>query len=150
MKSLIIISILSGIITASCTGQRIKANKVPSIVVNTLKAAYPTATDVEWKKAGNQYEAAVDLTGTSDRTLRIDASGKTVMTKEEMPATGLLPAIATLIREKYTGYSIDDVEKVQKDGLVFYQVDLDSPRKKDLKLVFASDGAATAAFPYWD
>jgi biopolymer transport protein ExbD len=150
MKSLMVITLLSGLITASCTGQRLKQDKVPSVVVNTLKAKYPTANQVEWKKVSNQYEAELELNSNQDVTLRIDASGKTIMMKENLPVQELVPAVTAILKEKYAEYSIDDVDKIQKDGLVFYQVDLDARKEKDVKLVFIPDGTIAESQAYWD
>lgn len=150
MKSLMIITLLAGVTSASCSGQRVKQDKVPSIVVNTLRAAYPAAADIEWKKVSGHYEAELDHAGGNDITMRIDASGKTLMVKEDLPVAALAPAIASHIGDKYAGYTIDDADKIEKEGVVYYQVELDARKKKDVQLVFAADGSLAQSLAYWD
>ena len=150
MKQLTGILFLSALFNVSCTGQRINEKKVPSVVVNTLKTKYPASTDVDWKKLNAVYEAEIDLSGNKEVKLRIDSTGTITMTKQDILQTELLPAILAFIGEKYNQYTIDDVHKVENNGKVFYQVDLDARNKKDVQLVFSSDGKEASSVTYWD
>ena len=51
------------------------------------------------------------------------------------------------------GLTHKDVEAVEKEGAVFYQVELDGKGLKglkDKKLVFGADGKEANSFTYWD
>ena len=150
MKHLIGILFLSALFNASCTGQRINEKKVPSVVVNTLKATYQASTNVDWKKLNSTYEAEVDLKDDKEVKVRLDSTGTIKMTNQDILQTELLPAVLAFINEKYNQYTIDDIHKVENNGKVFYQVDLDARNKKDVQLVFSSDGKEETSFPYWD
>lgn len=141
---------MSVLFNVSCTGQRMNEKKVPSVVVNTLKAKYPASTDIDWKKSNALYEAEIDLRDDKEVNVRIDAAGIIIMTKQDISQTELLPAILVFISERYKQYTIDDIQKIENMGQVFYQVDLDARNEKDVQLVFSSYGKQERSIPYWD
>src|SRR5688500_14090982 len=108
MKSQVFTLLFVVIIGSSCTGQNIAADKVPSIVLNALKAAHPNATDVEWEKHQKFYEAEFDINDSTDVSVRIDEAGKVVMQKQETPTARLPSGIINAIQQKYLEYVVDD------------------------------------------
>ena len=66
--------------------------------------------------------------------------GKLVMYKMDIKENELSAAVSSIIRTEYIGYKIDDAEKIEKDGVTYYEVELEGKGKKDLKLNFSADG----------
>jgi hypothetical protein len=135
----------SGLVACS---QDIKAEKVPALVQNALKLKFPDAVDIEWEKNKKFFEADYDVAATEYAAL-IDASGKILMTKKEILATELPAAISASIQQNFADYEVNDLEQIEKDGAVFYQVELEK-RNKALKQVFSADGNINKALAYWD
>ena len=150
MKQLLVIVGITSFLDFSCTGQRITEAKVPSVVVNTLKTKYPTAEKADWRKSNDLYEAEIDVAKDNELTVRIDATGNLLMQKQDILQDDLLPVIQSFIDEKYSGYTIDDMHKIDNNGTIYYQVDLDARRKNDVKLVFTADGREERSIAYWD
>jgi uncharacterized membrane protein YkoI len=146
MKNILLISIAASISLVSC-GQDMPAEKVPSVVQNTVQSAFGAVLNIEWEKKKQYYEAEFDR-DSIEYTACIDATGKLLMYKADIALTTLPAAIATTIGVDHAGYTIDDTEKLEKDGLVYYQVELEAKGKKDRKLVFTADGKTTQQVQY--
>ena len=101
MKKQIILLFPLALLMFSCSGQRISKDKVPSLVLNTLKAKYPLANDVDWEKQGNLYEAELDINDSTEISVRIDEAGKLIMQKQDAPESDLPSAIMMVIKNKY-------------------------------------------------
>jgi hypothetical protein len=150
MKKYMILSVVSGMIFASCGGQNISSNKVPSVVRNTLSTSYPQVQQVDWDREGKFYEAEWNLNDSLERSVLIDDSGKIVMQKEDIPNTGLASAILSAVQTLHPGYAVDDVEKIDRDGKTYFQVELKKTGSKELHLVFTPDGKEEKSFTSWD
>ena len=140
MKTMLLslIALSSGFLSCS---QDVPANKVPSIVQNTVQSKFPNATDIEWEKKQNFYEAEFDV-NKIDHKAHIDSNGKLIVYKVEIRKDELPAAITAAVSRQYSGYGIDDADKLEKDGTTYYQVELDAKGKKDQLLVFTVDGRA--------
>lgn len=123
--------------------------KVPSVVRNALDARYPNAADVEWKAGPNGYEAEFGPER-AEVTVNIASSGKFLRQKTELETAALPPVILEKIRADYNHAEIDDVEKVEADGLTYYQIELERKGAEDTELVLDADGRAQTQIPYWD
>ena len=150
MKKQIIILLPLALLFFSCSGQKISKEKVPSLVLNTLKAKYPLATDVDWKKQGNLYEAELDINDTTEISVRIDDAGKLIMHKQDVSSNDLTSGIMGILKNKYKDYSIDDIEKIESSSAIYYQVELKGKGKKKLNLVFSEEGREENNISYWD
>ena len=133
---------------SACTGQDIPENKVPSVVVNALAEAFPTATDVEWEKQNGNFEAEFDSAST-DYTVLLNATGAIVEAKHEITVAELPEAVQNAISVNYKDQQPDEVDLLEKDGQTFYQVELDG-KVKETKLVFDAAGKEQTGFAYWD
>jgi len=150
MKTRLIPFIIVAAVAASCSSKSIPPAKVPSVVVNTLRAQHPVAAGVEWEKHNDYYEVEFDMNDSTDVTLQIDPSGKVLTEKQDVGIAELPASIVQAVQTGYAGYRIDDVEKVSKDGSIYYQLELDGTGKKDLKLVLNGDGQVAKGIAYWD
>ena len=146
MKCIALVVTASLFSLCSCS-QDIPADKVPSVVLNTVQAKFGTAAKIEWEKKSNLYEAEFKM-DTTEYAVYIDSSGKLVMYKLDINENQLPTAVSTIISTGYIGYKIDDAEKIEKDGITYYQVELEGKGKKDLELVFTADGKPASQMNY--
>ena len=134
---------------ASCSSRQIPSSKVPSVVLNMVKAKYPDVKEVEWIKIKNGYEAEIQLNDSTEFNMQMDGSGKLVMQKEDIAITALPPAIVAAVNTR-TGYTVDEAERMEKNGVTYYQLELEAKGKKDLELVMTEDGKEAQAVAFWD
>jgi hypothetical protein len=78
----------------------------------------------------------------------IDVSGKIIMHKQDIKENELPAVVTGAISQAYAGYKVDDAEKLEKDGVAYYQVELEAKSKKDLQLVFTGDGKIAQQVTY--
>jgi hypothetical protein len=149
MKTHIITFVLAGISFVAC-GQKTKTTDIPSVVQNTLTAKYQNPSGLKWEQKGNLYEADFKLSG-QEHTVEIDNTGKQLRSKIDLNEKEIPAAILTAIRSTYKNYKIDDVEKMEVTGAVYYQIELDiTGESKDIELVFDSNGTLNKQQAYWD
>lgn len=130
----------------SCSDE-LPAAKVPSLVQNSVKAKFPEAIDIDWKKSMVGFEAEFDI-NKIEYTVHIDSTGKLLLSKHDIKNEEFPPAITTKINTDYSGYKIDDAEIIQQDTLTYYQAELESKGKKDLRLVLFPDGSLATQLKY--
>ena len=146
MKGFILFVTAVSISLVSCS-QDIPASKVPSVVQNALQSKFANAVNVEWEKIGSLFEAEFDLNN-ADYKAHIDPSGKLIVYKSDLKPAELPAAVTDVISREHTGYKIDDADKLEKDGMTYYQVELDASGKQDKLLVFTSDGKPAEGISY--
>lgn len=128
--------------------QDIPASQVPQAVQQAVTARYADAHDIDWEMKGNHYEAEVDRKGQPDIHLLVDGNGRIVAEKHEIKDKRLPAGVEQSIKSKYSGYRVDDVDRIVRDGKTYYQVELDAPMKQDLHLVFSENGSEHQ-MDYW-
>jgi hypothetical protein len=138
MKKTMIIMLVGMIVSLESNAQDVAAANVPSVVLNTLQTKFTNAADLEWEMDGDLFKAEFEI-GTRDHKAWIDKAGVIKKHKEDISKNDLPAAIKQNIEKDFKSYRIDDVDKIESDGNVFYQVELDgSP--DDRKLLFTPDG----------
>lgn len=148
-EKLFSVVVAAGLLIA-CSNQKISSANVPSVVLNAVSEQYPAKEEVEWKKLGNFYEAEIDLNDSVDVTVQVNEAGRVLMQKQDIATSELPDAVRSAVQSKYPDYTIDEVEKVEKAGVEYYQMELEASGKKDVKLVFTADGKEDAGTGYWD
>lgn len=126
-------------IVSVAAAQDISKKDVPSVVLNAVQSRYPHATDLEWEKRGDLYKAEFEVNN-RDHELWIDSNGNIQTHREEISKSALPAVVSESIKANFEGYKIDDVDKIEKDGKVFYRVELDG-RAGDRNVLFAADGS---------
>ena len=150
MKKNYFLFISVALLVAACGSQNVSRNKVPSLVLNTLKAKYPDTDHVDWKKQGNLYEVELDINDSVEIAVLIDDAGKFIMQKQDVADSELPAGIITAMQNQHKDYRVDDVEKIDKGGAVYYQVELKAKGKKELNKVLSADGNEEKTIAYWD
>lgn len=149
MKSFITALIPALLISGSVMAQQdIPASKVPAQVRKTIESKYPGAKDIDWEQHGDNYEAEIEQKGMRDMHLLVDASGNIIGEKQEMKARQLPASITKYVTEKHSGYHIDDVHRIVRNGKTFYQLELEANLKNDIYLVFSENGTLQN-MDYW-
>lgn len=110
--------------TGTAMAQDLSRAEVPSILNDAFNKEYPKATDVEWEKELDNYKVEFDLKR-QDHEVWYNASG-TVLKKEIEITEGELPqVIRDVIKSKYAGYRVDDVEVIWQNNATTYEVELE-------------------------
>ncbi|MEJ6978982.1 hypothetical protein WG906_00880 [Pedobacter sp. P351] len=148
MKNFTLLIVFTGIIMISCSGN-IPARDVPSIVLNTFKTKFPKAADVEWKNSEALYTAEFEI-GNIDHAVQLNSKGNIVIYKKEIGKSELPGGIKALLSNKFKTYFTDEIEAVQREGLAYYQIELESNGKPEKKLVLSADGRENHSITYWD
>lgn len=138
MKSMILAICMMGLASVTMS-QDIPKSQVPSVVLNALQSKYPNATDLEWELKGDLYKAEFEI-GSRDHDLWIDKNGNIKKHKEDFPKADLPAAIREKIAREFKDYRIDDVDKIEVDGKVTFEIELDG-RAGDRKVLFSADGS---------
>jgi uncharacterized membrane protein YkoI len=140
MKTLIIflVSLSAGTVHA----QEISHAEVPSVVSNALKAKFPKATDLEWELRGDVYKADFEI-GSIEHDVWIDKSGKINEHKEDIKTSELPQSIAENLTREFASYQVDDVCRIEKNGTVAYEIDLDG-KGDDRTVTYSSEGIVVA------
>lgn len=137
MKRIVFAAIMMGLCTAA-SAQDIPQRDVPSLVLSAFQEKFSDATDVSWEKEADLYKVEFEI-GNRDHDLWIDKSGNIIKHKEEFFAADLPKAVSQKIKTDFKGYRIDDVERIETNGKVIFQVELDS-RSGDREVMFLQDG----------
>ncbi|SHG05290.1 PepSY-like domain-containing protein [Dysgonomonas macrotermitis] len=99
---------------------------------------FPNATDVEWKASNNVYEIDFEISNV-DYEAWYDSNANLLMYKYDI-ANGELPsAVSSAIASDYTGYTLDEAEKVYKGEIIGYYVDL-KKNKTEVHAFYKEDG----------
>lgn len=138
MKYLILIGLTTGIFTAACA-QDIEQSTVPSLVLNAFQTKFSNATDVEWEQQADLFKAEFDI-GNRDHDLWLDKNGNVKKHKEEVAKADLPEAVNQKLKNDFTRYRIDGVEKIETNGKIYFLVDLDS-NTGDREVLFLPDGS---------
>ncbi|WP_181304223.1 hypothetical protein [Rufibacter sp. XAAS-G3-1] len=143
--TLLIIAMATGTLW-SC-GQRITAGQLPSLVQNSVQVKFPQAERIDWEKEGQHFEAEFVVAGV-EHTVLLDSVGHVLMQKQDITAAQLPPAVSVALKRDFQAYLMDDLEQVEKQGQVYYQIELEN-NNEDLKRVYASNGTVVNT-RFWD
>jgi hypothetical protein len=137
MKSWLILFYALGLII-NVGAQAVPQSQVPPAVVSAFQGKFASVTEVKWEKKGDVYKAGfkVDKRG---HDVWIDKTGKITKHKEDFPKKDLPAAIQQQITSEFKAYKLDDADKIEVDGKIFYQIKLDGATD-DRKVLFSADG----------
>ena len=137
MKSWLVLFFFVGLI-ASANAQIIPQSQVPPVVLKAFQEKYASATEVKWETKSELYKAEfkVDKRG---HDVWLDKTGKITKHKQDIPKKDLPAAIQQQITSEFKAYKLDDADKIETEGKVFYQVELDGTTD-DRKVLFSADG----------
>lgn len=138
MKNLGLVFLAAGIFSVA-NAQDVPQVEVPSLVLNAFQSKYSNATDVEWEKQGDLYKVEFEI-GNRDHDLWVDKNGNIKKHKEEVTKTELPEAVVKKLKTDFRDYRVDDVDRIETNGKVYFQIDLDS-FTGDREVLFLADGS---------
>ncbi|GAA4434386.1 hypothetical protein GCM10023188_25260 [Pontibacter saemangeumensis] len=148
MKTILFAFLFSGSVILGAHAQDIKEKEVPQAVTSALAQKYAGATNAEWEKEGDNYEAEFRVERT-EHTVLLNPSGEVLVAKSDVPLNDLPQPIKSALDQKYKGMPVDDTEQLEKEGKTFYQLEVEE-NGTDRRLVFSADGQEVTVPAYWD
>lgn len=144
MKKYILIA--SAILTTTLlNAQDIPQSEVPSVILNSFQQKFSDVSDLEWEIKGDFYKAEFEI-GKKDHDVWFNKEGKITRHKEDFPKGQLPEAIRSTLANQFKNYRVDDVDKIEMEGKIFYQVELDG-RPDDRIIRFNADGTIESDMP---
>lgn len=140
MKKQILILSAALAISLSAQAQDIPQSQVPSVILNQFNKQFPKTTDVEWEMDGNLYNVDFEIGWNIDHEIWYNAEGKMVKHKEDISKSELPKAVNNRIQEDFSGYSIDDLERITDNGKVVFKMELNALTQTDWDIVIDSEG----------
>ncbi len=139
MKRLFLTGTLALSIAACSSAQKTekkgKESEIPVTVQDAFKKQFPTITDVDWEKEGENYEGEFE-NGEVETSVVINTSGVILETETEMEPSTLPKAILDYLDSNYKGQKVREATKIiLNDGTVNYEAEVN---KKDL--IFDNNG----------
>lgn len=138
MKHLILIC-LAVVFFTTASAQDIRQSEVPSLVLNAFQSKFSNPTDIEWEKQGDLFKVEFEI-GNKDHDLWLDQNGNIKKHKEEITRADLPEVIKQKLNSDFKSYRIDDVDKIETNGKIYFVVDLDS-NAGDREVIFLADGS---------
>lgn len=145
MKKIILTSVLALFILSANAQEKNEHSKsekktvVPEGVKKAFAAKYPNVKNVKWdlEKPG-QYEAEFKLAKVKTSVL-IDENGAVLEVENEINRKDLPQAVQNTLKTDFSGYEIEEVEKVVANGVVTYEMDAEQGNE-EFELVFDVNG----------
>ncbi len=99
---------------------------VPNAVVSTLHEKFHDVKDLEWSlKRENLYKARFSKDNVVYRVY-INSKGELLMCRYDVLRQQLPSGIQAQIKQAYSDYHIDVVQKVEFDGKIYYRLELEN------------------------
>ncbi|RCW92823.1 PepSY-like domain-containing protein [Winogradskyella arenosi] len=141
MKKQISIFATTLTLVTALNAQDIPQSQVPSVIVNAFHKQFPKATDLEWEMDGNLYNVDFEMHWNEDHDVWYNAEGIMVRHKEDLAKSDLPEAVRQRIKTDFTGYTIDDLERITDRGNVIYKMELNAFTTTDWDVVIDSEGS---------
>ncbi|MBP8754742.1 MAG: PepSY-like domain-containing protein [Chitinophagales bacterium] len=138
-KKFLIIAAVIGI-TFTSQAQDILQSQIPSVIQNQFNSQFPKATAVEWEMDGSYYSVEFELTWNIDHEVWYNTEGKMVKHKEDISPSELPKVVSERIQTDFSGYSIDDLERITDNGEVVYKMELNHIMQQDWDVVIDANG----------
>lgn len=139
MMKIIFVIICALSLSSVAQSQTIPQSQVPLPVVKSLQSKFPAISELEWKLKDELYKAEFKV-GKRGHDLWIDKNGNIKKHKEDYPKSELPKLITTKIQNDFSGYDIQDVDRIEAEGKITFLVKLEGNHEKR-KVLFAQDGS---------
>lgn len=148
MKKIFVLSLLCLTYIACDPGKDIPAMEVPSVVVNSLKAEFSNASDLDWEIFGNNYKAEFEVNAIDHKAL-ISAKGTLLESKYEINITDLPQVVIQSIKQNYPDEMVDEAHVLKIEDNTYYEVEFEGWIRNQHK-VFTSEGTENKNIEHWD
>lgn len=113
-------------------------SRMPDAVEEAFRSSFAGATNIDWERERDMYEIEFEMDRAEHKIL-FDESGNIVEHKAEIASSDLPAEVMNTINTQYKEKQIDEIEKIEKDGRVVYQVEFERFMFDD-KVIIGSDG----------
>jgi uncharacterized membrane protein YkoI len=114
-------------------------SQIPKEVLASFQSKFPNAADLKWEVKKELYKAEFKI-GTRANDVWLDKVGIVKKHKQDFPKKELPEVIRKKIESDFSGFKIDDADKIEENGEVFYEVDIKGATE-ERKLLFTAAGA---------
>lgn len=117
--------------------------QTPTAATAAFQKKFPTAQSVHWEQeADGTYEADFKMNG-KKMSAAFSAVGIWLETETAIKTKALPEAVRAAIAEAFSGYEIEEAERVETQEGVVYEVKLEKEadgKETELEVLFAGDG----------
>src|SRR5687768_16182268 len=113
-------------------------NQIPREVLASFQSKFPNATDLKWEAKKELYKAEFKI-GSRANDVWLDKTGAIKKHKQDFPKKELPEVIRKKVESDFSGFKIDDADKIEENGEVFYEVDIKGATE-ERKLLFTAAG----------
>ncbi len=128
MKTLKIF-MLSLFVTTTAMAQDLNPKDVPQLVKDAFTKENAQATNIEWERDMDNYKVEFDI-GRMEHEIWYTPSGMVIKKEQDITEADLPQAIKDVIKSKYAGYRVDDVEMTWMDNAITYEVELEKGKEE--------------------
>ncbi|MFD2163180.1 hypothetical protein ACFSJU_12310 [Paradesertivirga mongoliensis] len=136
MKNLII-ALIATVLSVNAYGQAETQDTLPVAIRSDMTAKFANASAMEWTLADSIYTGTFTLDG-QRHLVEYTASGKLRLHRYDLAKADYPATVLALIKKDYASHKIDDIERVERDGVVTFEAELDG--SPDYLVVFDSTG----------
>lgn len=120
--------------------QDIPQSNVPAAVAAAFGKQFPKAMDIEWEMSTGLYKVEFELDRRIDHEVWFDEAGRIVKHQEEISLKELPGKVRDMIKRDFSGYTIDDLERITESNKVVYKVELNSLLQQDWEILADAAG----------
>ena len=121
-KSVIIVVAL--VLSTIAFAQKVKATKVPEIVLKSLMSEYPNAKKVKWDKEDNNFEASFKLNKIANSVV-FNNEGEILETEVEINFNELPKKAVNYIIKNYKNQKVKETAKIiTAKGNIIYEAEI--------------------------
>lgn len=113
------------LVCSYANAQKLKDSDVPAAAKKTFTQKFPAANDVKWEKEDDASIEAEFKIGKVEYSATFDQAGKWLETESEIKKSELPQAILSAITKEFSGFKIEEAEKLETPEGKFYEVKLE-------------------------
>lgn len=130
----------------SCDSDDYPHSETPSVVLNEFYAEFPNATEVEFRKAGENYEVEFELKEKDSEAI-LAPQGAILKEKREISWDSLPAEVRQVLEKQYNEQEVNP-ELVLTGDSVYYQVQIER-FLTDKEVVLDETGKLRNSHDYW-
>ena len=137
------LALFGAMVLTSCDkDDDLRVNDVPNVVLDSFEAKFPNASRAEWEKKGGYIVADFWQDG-METDVWYNPNGEWLMTEYDLGIN--LSALPQAVQDafqssRYAAWQVDDIDKYERPGDVFYLIEVEIKGQQDRDLFFAPDG----------
>jgi len=147
MKKITFLVLAIAMVFTACEDDDLRNSDIPSVVLNGFTEKFTKATNVEWEKMADVFEAEFEVDRV-DYNAILNLEGTIVKYKYTISYDALPQAVQASITADYDSTKIDEIELIQISETSYYQVEFDA-EPNDNKIIFEESGETANDVAPW-